>query len=187
MLLVCFFLKDPGNTTVLTSSLGSLMERQKPGEDHHECISSSPAEEDQILSTYHDVQMPEAGDLTRGSDFRMPSATDKSLDGEPSVIHNHIQKERIPGHKGSGAYEVWNDSIENSSSPAPRQQVEVDGASILDEPQVTGVHVIGKFEEILGSLRSVALTRDEAQKVENLLWDVKGELYAAEKRGREAS
>jgi hypothetical protein len=41
-----------------------------------------------------------------------------------------------------------------------------------------------RFKDILEALRSAALGRDEVEQIENILWDVKGELYAAEKRGR---
>jgi hypothetical protein len=41
-----------------------------------------------------------------------------------------------------------------------------------------------RFKDILEALRSAALERGEVEQIENILWDVKGELYAAEKRGR---
>lgn len=51
---------------------------------------------------------------------------------------------------------------------------------------LTGQTIITNFEQMIASLSTVTLTRSEAQKLENLIWDMKGELYAAEKRGRMA-
>jgi hypothetical protein len=60
-------------------------------------------------------------------------------------------------------------------------------------PTVTGARGIfaplipmsSRFKDILEALRSAVLKRDEVEQIENILWDVKGELYAAEKRGRQ--
>jgi hypothetical protein len=176
-----------GNTTILTKPLDFLAETRKLGVDRRESTISSPPEEGQISPTDRDIQMPDAGDLTSDcNEFRMSSA-DKLKDIQPLEIHNDTTKEKSVSRKGNGTYEGRSESVDNRSESTSRQEVGVERAGISDKPQSTGLQVISKFEEMLASLRSVALKRDEAEKLENLLWDVKGELYAAEKRGREAT
>jgi hypothetical protein len=97
----------------------------------------------------------------------------KSKDSEISVLRTNVQIVETASQTRE-PYDREDRSI-HTTSVVPSEQVQVGE---------TGSKVIGRFEEILVSLRGVALTREEAQKVENLLWDVKGELYAAEKRGR---
>lgn len=139
-----------------------------------------------MFFTDPDVQTAIASDLPSDSEFCTPSRTHISLHSEPSLIRDHIQNNEKIRQEGSGAYKSRNGSIEICSGPGSRQEAEGSETNISHQYQITGLQVIGKFEQLLESLKSVALTRDEAQKVENLLWDVKGELYAAEKRGREA-
>jgi hypothetical protein len=94
--------------------------------------------------------------------------------------------------------QIRNESPKKSDTPAQSIQRNADQAlatvhsqeiSIVtgsNEELLTGSKVISDFEQALEALRRVALTRGQAMKLENLLWDVKGELYAAEKRGRMA-
>ena len=100
---------------------------------------------------------------------------DKSQDGELSILPAHYQNAETTNQGAMGAYEAPDNANDNTSSLPFGKKEELGD---------TGTRVISSLENIIESLRAVALTREEAQKAENLLWDMKGELYAAEKRGR---
>jgi hypothetical protein len=108
-------------------------------------------------------------------DTTMPVSNSKSEDGELSILPMHKQDVETTSRRARRDYEVLGEPNDTTSGLPSEQNAEV-GES--------GSRVVGRFEELLVSLRAVALTREEAQRVENILWDVKGELYAAEKRGR---
>jgi len=150
-------------------------ETSSPGLEEDDSVISSAAEAGQGISTDVDKQVPDVGDITGDSDSHTSVFNNKSKGGEPSVVPAHPQNVETAGQKTRGTCDRWDKSIYTSSVVPSEQEVGVGE---------TGSRVIGRFEEILESLRAVTLTREEAQKVENLLWDVKGELYAAEKRGR---
>ena len=139
--------------------------------DDDDSIISCAAEAGQASAAF-DKQVPDVGKITSDSDSHVSLFNSKSKDGELSVVPTHVQNAETASQK---TREGGDKSIHPASVVRAEQEVGVGE---------TGSKVIGKFEEILASLRAVALTREEAQKVENLLWDVKGELYAAEKRGR---
>jgi hypothetical protein len=128
-------------------------------------------------STNFNKQVPDGGEITSDTDSHMSIFNSKSKDSELSVVPTHTQNVETASQKTRETYNKGDISV-NPATVVPSEQ-EVCGGE-------TGLKMIGRFEEILASLRAVALTREEAQKVENLLWDVKGELYAAEKRGRVA-
>jgi hypothetical protein len=115
------------------------------------------------------------GNVNSDRDTTMPVSNSKSEDGELSMLPMHKQDVETTSQRARGDYEVWGESNDNASGLPSEQNAEV-GES--------GSRVVGRLEEILVSLRAVALTREEARRAENILWDVKGELYAAEKRGR---
>lgn len=104
---------------------------------------------------------------------------------------------RLPGQEaslsplGSEPFEYLGSSIELIVQGSRNQTIPMKNGhegNVEDEvkqDEISGAGVISQFEEIIRSLQSATLTRQEASKVENLLWDVKAELYAAEKRGRE--
>ncbi len=116
------------------------------------------------------------GDVASDHDSNMSIFNSRLQDGELSVLTIHNHNIETTGQITRGTCEARDKPKATTTLDLPSGQKEEVGE--------TGTRVIGRFEEILASLRAVALTRDEAQKVENLLWDVKGELYAAEKRGR---
>jgi hypothetical protein len=172
------------NTTILITSSGSTTKSRETGMDpetsshgleYDESMISNAAEAGQRTSTHLDKQIPDVRDVTIDSDSHMSLFNSKSKDGELPVVPTHIQSVETAGQKTKETCDRWDKATYTTSVVPSAREVGVGER---------GAKVIGKFEEILASLRAVALTREEAQKVENLLWDVKGELYAAEKRGR---
>jgi len=115
------------------------------------------------------------GNVNSDHDTTMPVSNSKSEDGELSMLPMHKQDMETTSQRARGNYEVWGESNDTTSGLPSEQNAEVGESSS---------RVVSRLEEILVSLRAVALTREEAQRAENILWDVKGELYAAEKRGR---
>jgi hypothetical protein len=53
-------------------------------------------------------------------------------------------------------------------------------------PAFTGDAALEKFQELLKGLKHSVLSRGQVNKMEDMIWDLKAELYAAEKRGRSA-
>jgi hypothetical protein len=150
-------------------------ETSSHGVEDDEPITSSAAEAGRSPCTGFDKQILGVDDIGSNSDSHRPDPHSKSQNGELSEVPTHIQNVETTSQKTRETYDRWDKSINTTSVIPSEQEVGV---------RETGSKVIGRFEEVLASLRAVALTREEAQKVENLLWDVKGELYAAEKRGR---
>jgi hypothetical protein len=141
-----------------------------------ESMIPSAAEARQRISTDFYKQVPNIGDITSDSDSHVSLPKSKSQNRELATVPANIWNvETASQTTREKTYQGWDKSIGTESCLPSDQKGAV---------SETGSKVIGKFEEILASLRAVTLTREEAQKVENLLWDVKGELYAAEKRGR---
>jgi hypothetical protein len=135
---------------------------------------SSAAEAEQASADF-DEPVLDVGEITSDSDSHTSFFNRKSKDSELAVVPRHVRNVEMTSQRTREPYDRMDKSI-HTTLVAPSEQVAEVGE--------TGSTVISRFEEILASLRAVALTREEAQKVENLLWDVKGELYAAEKRGR---
>jgi len=135
---------------------------------------SSAAVTDQASTDFNEPVL-DVEEITSDSDSHTSFFNSKSKDSELAVVPRHIQDVEMTSQRTREPYDRGDKSIHTTLVVPSEQVVEVGE---------TGSTVIGRFEEILASLRAVALTREEAQKVENLLWDVKGELYAAEKRGR---
>ncbi|KAK1672251.1 Rap1-interacting factor 1 N terminal-domain-containing protein [Colletotrichum godetiae] len=60
----------------------------------------------------------------------------------------------------------------------------IDAADAPVEGTTKDVNMIDNLSDVLASLRSVALSREEVYKMEDMLMDIKRELFAAEARGR---
>lgn len=139
-------------------------------------VSSIPEDQQSRVYMHLNRQFTAVVDDVNGNhDSTISVFGSKSQNAELSHLPVYKQNLATTVQTTRGDHDAWLITKDNTSSLPLGQKAEVDES---------GSRVIGKFEEILASLRTVALTREEAQSVENILWDVKGELYAAEKRGR---
>lgn len=60
------------------------------------------------------------------------------------------------------------------------------GPATVIKSEFTGATAVTRFQELLAGLQTATVSRAEVMKIEEMMWDLKAELYAAEKRGRSA-
>jgi hypothetical protein len=131
-----------------------------------------------------DTEMYDSVNITGGADVETSSIGKDDYEHEALPNSNHIHNEGKMGSRISGVPSKELTATNESLLASGQNSVDSGMASMSFGSPLTGQKIITSFEQIINALGCVALTRAEAQKVENLLWDVKGELYAAEKRGR---
>lgn len=164
-------------SNVRIEEVGTSAEIDSHGLDDNICLMLEAEQSTSFMDL--EKQIPGGvGDVNSDQDSNTSVFTTKSQNFELSILQMHKQNSEMNNQMTRGDYEAMCKSKDTTFGLVSQHEAEV-GES--------GSIVIGRFEEILASLRAAALTREEAQRVENILWDVKGELYAAEKRGRVAS
>jgi hypothetical protein len=111
---------------------------------------------------------PEEGNISvKDSSMRVPRdrATSSAEEPQPSIL---VAQESADGNS---------QRAESISGPGP--------ADTANEG-FTGATVVSRFNRLLEGMQMATMSRAEVVKMEEMLWDLKAELYAAEKRGRSA-
>jgi hypothetical protein len=74
-------------------------------------------------------------------------------------------------------------SPEDASAVEPEVVAEAE-AVVGAKPEFTGATAVAMFKQLMEGLKSGTVSRSEAMQMEEMVWDFKAELYAAERRGR---
>ncbi|TID06814.1 Telomere length regulator protein rif1 [Colletotrichum higginsianum] len=130
---------------------------------------------------------------TSPSKYSIVSASE-DLDAE---VHSQLVNEQQEAqHRESQSFEELEaEASSTKTNLAMEESMDVDIAEITDatgrsEPHVPiadsakDVDMVDSLSGVLASLRSAALSREEVYKMEDILMDIKRELFAAEARGR---
>jgi hypothetical protein len=95
---------------------------------------------------------------------------------ETPESENDTTEEVIPATTSDAIETSFEAPVEEQTSPAASEEV---------EPEISAFQSMrGKLESLIGDLKTVALTREEVHKLEDLFFDAKKHLYSAEQRGR---
>ncbi|KFY08533.1 hypothetical protein V491_08427, partial [Pseudogymnoascus sp. VKM F-3775] len=74
-------------------------------------------------------------------------------------------------------------SREDASAVEPQVLAQAE-AVVEAKPEFTGATAVAMFKQLMEGLKSGTVSRSEAMQMEEMVWDFKAELYAAERRGR---
>ncbi|KFZ04689.1 hypothetical protein V501_09056 [Pseudogymnoascus sp. VKM F-4519 (FW-2642)] len=130
-----------------------------------------------------------------GTDVKGEEAEDVSMHGAGEGGVTEAQREGVASDDEAEA-QIWDGMAEvrESSVSAAAAEPEV----VIIEPEIaeeqaaddeakkefTGATAVAMFKELMEGLRTGTVSRGEAMQMEEMVWDFKAELYAAERRGR---
>ncbi|WYZ44083.1 hypothetical protein EsH8_VII_000519 [Colletotrichum jinshuiense] len=107
------------------------------------------------------------------------STASRSEDLEAEVQSQLVSEQQEADIRESQSFEET-----ESTNPATEDSMDVDAADAPVHELNKDVDMIGSLTNVLAHLRSAALSREEVYKMEDMLMDIKRELFAAEARGR---
>ncbi|KAM0329154.1 hypothetical protein ACHAQA_004450 [Verticillium albo-atrum] len=112
--------------------------------------------------------------------------TDTELESQLAAEQHAASRSQSLAAEEEAAAEVAADVSSREESmdldSTPRAQTVV--APPADEPPVKEPSMLDSLTDVLAQLKSATLSREEVYKMEDVLMDIKRELFAAEKRGR---
>jgi len=117
---------------------------------------------------------------TSSADEPQPSilVVEESADGNSQYAGSIVPTTAAPLAARSAKVEEESEVSPNiSSGSAPADTA---------KEEFTGATAVSRFKELLEGLQTTTMSRAEVMKMEEMMWDLKAELYAAEKRGRSA-
>ena len=169
-----------------------------------------PIQEPEVEQNFEESFVEQGADIeveksfakeTREGDFNMEAAgADEATSPSFDIIEETTIDETSLFEKSSPAVEQINNTDEEAvnhpaevpvaASPAPDTVAEAVEASAIEdqlqveEKPVTAESMADKLQSLLKDLQSAALSRQEVNKLEDLFFEAKRHMYAAEERGR---
>ncbi|KFY38873.1 hypothetical protein V494_04170 [Pseudogymnoascus sp. VKM F-4513 (FW-928)] len=141
-------------------------------------VSSGEMVEDSFV----DAGVKAEGDENEEEDISMNGTGEEGIEEAP--------REGVASDEEAEA-QIWDGMAEASlsaeaaavPSPADADVAETEAAE-ESKPEFTGATAVAMFKELMEGLKTGTVSRGEAMQMEEMVWDFKAELYAAERRGR---